>query len=250
MFTGSSPDDLDDDPGATLVLQGNPDESGAIMHWLLGAEHSLPDWANVRSSRSIQPDPVLQPVLCPRAVSNPPGGYQYRDQLILRGLLVGACLLRSSREGDQGSETLTISLDDYALVRRLLRTELVCPTDESCDPLAVDMVNRANIYLAVKYGPEPGGGTRFMLTTMIGKCTVAAAHSSSPVFRVVYRATCSIATLYLTTRISLRSPIARRRIVGEFLRNPSRDYLQNPVQNRVRLDRPVQVVNGRPPALV
>jgi hypothetical protein len=44
----------------------------------------------------------------------------------------------------------TLGLQDYELVRGLLQSPLVGSADESFDPLTADMVNRANVFMAVK----------------------------------------------------------------------------------------------------
>jgi hypothetical protein len=50
---------------------------------------------------------------------------------------------------------LNVSLQDYGLARQLLCSPVVAPADEVFDPIAVNMVNRANVYLSVKYAPDP-----------------------------------------------------------------------------------------------
>ena len=75
---------------------------------------------------------------------------RFRDHQILNGLLAGACLLRAVRQNNPTGMPFTLGLQDYELVRGLLQSPLVGSADESNDPLTADMVNRANVFMAVK----------------------------------------------------------------------------------------------------
>ena len=61
---------------------------------------------------------------------------------------------KGPRTTNSSADNATINLEDYRLVRILLRSPVVCSPDDLCDPLTIDMINRANIFLKVKYGPD------------------------------------------------------------------------------------------------
>ena len=152
MLSRFVPDDLDEEPGATVVLRGTAQETAAIGRWLATQ-------GNADHGRRLPPGPIsvdfptwLSSVLSPNPRSNGRGRRRLRDLQILRGLLAGACVLRSARDGDEAVATGTVSRDDYESVRRLLQSPILLPADAACDPLATDMVNRANVYLAARSG--------------------------------------------------------------------------------------------------
>jgi hypothetical protein len=72
----------------------------------------------------------------------------------VNGLLAGACLIREFDNVDQADATCTLTLADYELVRSLLQSSVVCSVDENFDALATAMIDRANVYLGVKYGDD------------------------------------------------------------------------------------------------
>jgi len=146
------PDDLDEEPGATIVLRGSVQESAAIGRWLATG-------ADADHGRRLAPGPMsvefpgwLSSVLSPDPRSNGRRRRRLRDLQVLRGLLAGACVLRSASDGDEAVAAGTASRDDYESVRRLLQSPILLPADATCDPLATDMVNRANVYLAARSG--------------------------------------------------------------------------------------------------
>ncbi len=47
-----------------------------------------------------------------------------------------------------------MTVEDYEQVRRLLQSPSITPADDTCDPLAKDMVSRANVFLRARYA-EP-----------------------------------------------------------------------------------------------
>ena len=154
IFTNSVPDEPDEDPRATLVLQGNPDECQALAEWLVRFGGRLV-WPDIADELQIGADAALRHVLRPGALGGRSGTWHTRDQEVLRGLLAGACLLRSPRGDSQPDANLTVTVEDYDRIRKLLLSSIVSAASESCDPLAVAMVDRANVYLTVKYSPEP-----------------------------------------------------------------------------------------------
>jgi hypothetical protein len=157
IFSVSSPGSGEDDPGVALTLRANPVELGAVAPWFsLGQIPTVPNWQVIGDDLSIVPVPALAPVLSPRP-GDEQGIRRLREQDLLRCLVVGSAVLRSLAYGAEQAaavEELTLMTDDYEQVRRLLQSPLVASADETCDPLAQDMVNRANVFLQAKYA-EP-----------------------------------------------------------------------------------------------
>lgn len=159
MLSRFAPDDLDEEPGATVVLHGTTREVAAITRWLAAggnADHvrRLPP-----GPFSVEFPPWLSSVLLADSRPNGRGRRRLRDLQVLRGLLAGACVLRSARDGDLAVAAGTVSRDDYESVRRLLQSPILLPADVACDPLATDMVNRANVYLASRSGEVRRSGS-------------------------------------------------------------------------------------------
>ena len=157
IFSASSPGSGEDDPGVALTLQANPVEQSAVAQWFsLGQIPAMPNWQAVSNDVSVAPVAALAPVLSFRPTVDQ-GMRRLRERDLLRCLIVGAAVLRSLGQGAEQAaavEELTLTTDDYEQVRRLLQSRLLAPADETCDPLAKDMVDRANIFLQAKYA-EP-----------------------------------------------------------------------------------------------
>ena len=77
---------------------------------------------------------------------------------IAGALVEGAALLRSV--AGQTSGDLATTLGDYEFVRDLLCSAAVRPNRELCEPLALNMINRTNVYLSVKLGRDRGNPFR------------------------------------------------------------------------------------------
>ena len=150
VFARSAPNDVGEDPGAPLVLQGNPGEYQAIARRLAAGGCGGPRWPTIRSSVAVEFDPAVAPVLAMDCLGDGQGLRQFRARQILQGLRSGACVLRSSRQAERPRTPLVANLEDYERVRRLLQTQIVSAADEPQDPLAMAMVARANVYLAVR----------------------------------------------------------------------------------------------------
>ena len=150
LFYDGGSRDAEDDPGATLVLRSDEREQAAVAQWLLIAENEHPNWSAIPAALNIQSEPALAAGLMERRLSAA-GVANLRNQEVLDALLAGAALIRSL-DAPSFPPDLTINLVDYDLVRRLLQTHLVAGADEAFDPLAADMVSRANVYMNVKYG--------------------------------------------------------------------------------------------------
>ena len=150
LFHCAGHGDAEDDPGATLVLRGDEREQVAVAQWLMAAENDRPDWSAIPAALNIQPEPVLGAGLMELRL--PAAGVAgLRNHQVIDALLAGAALVRSLGEPPL-SPDLATNIEDYDLVRRLLQTRLVAGADEAFDPLAADMVSRANVYMNVKYG--------------------------------------------------------------------------------------------------
>lgn len=154
VLTASVPDNFDDDPGATLVLEADPNEVNLIENWLLHMPEGRVDrryegWRPIDNA-----DPRLDSVLRRGFAFDGPGREQLRCHLVLQGLLAGACLHRAAPDDNGSPDSIAINLEDYALVRRILQSQVVSPGQELCDPLAIAMVDRANVYLEVKHDPN------------------------------------------------------------------------------------------------
>jgi hypothetical protein len=143
------PPDLDEDPGATLVLRGKSEECSTAAHWLLGLGEERPDWRDISTPVRVEMPPWLSPVLSVGRSSNGLGRRRIRDVRILRGLLAGATVLRAYRQGDEDGTARRVCGADYEQVRTLLQSRIVGSADEPYDPLAVAMVGRMNVYLAI-----------------------------------------------------------------------------------------------------
>jgi hypothetical protein len=148
FLCSAGPGDVEEDPGATLVLRGDGPEQLAVAQWLLTVESDCPTWSTIPAGMNIQANPALGTVLSALTTAGL-GGLRNRE--VFQALLAGAAVTRSLREVSI-SPSLTINLDDYELVRRLLQSHIVHGADEAYNPLAADMAGRANVFLAVKCG--------------------------------------------------------------------------------------------------
>lgn len=159
LFCSSGQGDSEEDPGATLVLRGDPVEQAALGRWLLAPDTEFPDWDTVPPDLNIQIDPRVSAVLLPDPGSQ--GGLGcFRDRQVVQALVLGAALARALEQDGMVLGTPMGSVEDYEMVRTLLQTRLVAGADEPHDPLAADMVGRANVYMAVKFsgsGDNPFG---------------------------------------------------------------------------------------------
>ena len=151
VFTRGVPEDSS--PGAAVVLRCEPQESAAISRWSLLTGQDGPEWDALEPPTAIQMVPALIPLLAFDFSSYTDGIRCIRDRHVLHGLLVGAGLRRSCQRDAVAGDAMHVSYQDYALVRSLLQSQLVVAGDVPVDPLAVAMVNRANVYLDVKYDP-------------------------------------------------------------------------------------------------
>lgn len=154
VFCGFRHDDPDLDPGLTLQLTNDEGETTAIHSWVATqSEHRV---VAAEHPSSVESDSRLEAALQPSSLDRI--GLDFREQRILEALIEGAALLRSA--GGQDSGDLLTTLADYEFVRRLLCSPVVQPNRELCEPLAADMMSRANVYLSVKLGSDCGNPFR------------------------------------------------------------------------------------------
>ncbi len=154
VLTTFASENIDDDPGATLVLQGDPTEINRIQGWLLSVSERRVERQDENWPAGSCMDPQLDSVLREQLESSCSGDVLLRHYLVLRGLVAGACARRTTFTDGRSADSTSIELEDYNLVRRLLQSRIVSPGQEVCDPLAIVMVDRANVYLEVKHDPH------------------------------------------------------------------------------------------------
>ncbi len=150
VFCGFQHDDPDSDPGFTLPLTNDEEEVATIHNW--AADQAERRLVEAEFPSSVEYDTPLDSIL--ELSSFERVGLGFREQRIVAALVEGAALLRSA--DDQGSGNLQAIVADYEFVRRLLCSPVVRPNRELCEPLALDMMNRANVYLSVKLSGDRG----------------------------------------------------------------------------------------------
>jgi hypothetical protein len=148
VFCGFQHEDPDADPGLTLPLTNDEREVAAVYSW--AAEEGDRLVVELQAPSSIDYDASLAAALHPSSFQR--GAIGYGELRIVRALVEGAALMRSVA-GQTGDE-IQITLSDYDFVRELLGSAVVKPNRELCEPLALDMINRANVYLSVKLGGD------------------------------------------------------------------------------------------------
>ena len=151
MLSRFVPDNLDEDPGATLVVRATAQENDTISHWLATRHNGGNDQPPHGRPFTVEMPAWLSPVLSAESFGRVPGRLRFRDLEILRALLAGACVLRACGGGET-ADSAEVSPEDYELVRQLLQSSILRPADVVCDRLATIMVGRASVYLAAKSG--------------------------------------------------------------------------------------------------
>ncbi len=157
IFCVSGPGSDGDDPGVALTIRANPVEVAALRGGLRSGQiPTIPNWRAFGEDLDVNPVPALAPVLANEG-NNDRGVHHLRERDLLRSLAVGAAVLRVLGQQVEGAlevDELPLTVDDYEQVRRLLQSTAIAPADETCDPLAKEMVNRANVFLQARYA-EP-----------------------------------------------------------------------------------------------
>ncbi|MDP6718446.1 MAG: hypothetical protein QGF59_07360, partial [Pirellulaceae bacterium] len=148
VFCGFQFEDPDVDPGLTLPLANDEREVVTIHRWASGGGER--QFVEVQAPTSIDYDAPLAAALHPSSFER--GRIGYRELRIAGALVEGAALLRSV--AGQDIRDIQTTLGDYDFVRRLLCSTVVRPNRELCDPIALHMINRANVYLSVKLGGD------------------------------------------------------------------------------------------------
>lgn len=142
-------------PGATMILHGRGTELSAITGWRRHVSTVDSSPVEVGVPRRVIVDPsVLSAIARFEQAALSTTEQQIMAEQILRGLLAGASLLRSSQDSASGPTDITITPNDYGFVRERLQRPIVGSTDVECDALAVDMVQRMNIYLRIRFGRD------------------------------------------------------------------------------------------------
>jgi hypothetical protein len=148
VFCGFQHEDPDADPGLTLALASDEREIAAVRMW--GADENERLVTEVQAPSSVSYDPRVAAALHPSTSDR--RGIGYGELRIAGALVEGAALLRSAAEQTDGD--LQTRMGDYGFVRGLLCSTVVRPNRELCEPLALDMIKRANVYLSVKLGSD------------------------------------------------------------------------------------------------
>ncbi len=148
VFCGFQHEDPDADPGLTLPLTNDEQEVASVHAW--ASDESECHVLEVQAPLSVSYDSRVAAALNPSASDR--RGIGYVESRIAEALVEGAALLRSVAEQTDGD--LQTSLGDYGFVRGLLCSPIVRPNRALCEPLALDMIRRANVYLSVKLGSD------------------------------------------------------------------------------------------------
>ncbi|NLF71273.1 MAG: hypothetical protein GX575_19760 [Candidatus Anammoximicrobium sp.] len=153
VFLSSAAYAAEDDPGAVLSVVCTERETASVIDWLAGRAHSDDACGcDLHTPTSVQYDPRIE-TLFARTSAQPGDRFaSLRESRILRALLAGACVLRSSQPDQEVPAAAVANLDDYELVRNVLCSLTANTSSTEQDPLAADMINRANVYLSVRYG--------------------------------------------------------------------------------------------------
>jgi hypothetical protein len=137
-----------DIPGATLVLHGYSPQVKSLEAWLQYG----PSWSSL--PRDLAPtvirfDHRLSPLVVNQTIDQGEGSLSLRERQILKGLLVGAALVRKIEVNGRDGLVL-VELQDYRVVYKALQSTATQPAGQSFDPLVLAMVRRANAYLLMK----------------------------------------------------------------------------------------------------
>jgi hypothetical protein len=147
IFSPIVDEDATEEPGATLVLQGHPDEVENLANYL----HTPGDTELYKLREPPETPSALHPTLEAMIM---PHLSRYRDQLVVRGLLAGAALLQQPRSARHGA----LDVLAYSEVHALLHGRAAQAADDAFDPLATAMVRRANTFLKLRASSSPGVG--------------------------------------------------------------------------------------------
>ncbi len=140
----------DDAPSPTLVVHGTSPLQRTLHDWI-NAEYAFPNLRITEVNPQITFPDELQQLLLTEATERL---MEIREQKILRGLIAGSALCHRAEHVDD----VVVSWDDYADVRQVLRSVATRPLDDTFDPMALAMVQRANAYMPVRQADIEGQG--------------------------------------------------------------------------------------------
>jgi hypothetical protein len=151
VFFSSAAYAAEDDPGAVLSVVCTERETAFVVDWLAGRISGDACGCELNTATSVQYDPRIEAMFA--RMSAQPGDRfaSLRESRILRALLAGACVLRSSDPDQEVPAVAVVNLQDYELVRTLLCSLVAKASSAAQDLLAVAMINRANVYLSTRY---------------------------------------------------------------------------------------------------
>lgn len=148
VFCATSAKGADDAPGAALTLTCTDNEVTSMAKWLVTQAPVEVNENEIEAPSTIQYDPRIATLITKILSTSSPRCRGLRESRIFRGLLAGACILRSSQMKQNASSTIAVGLQDYDLVRNLLCSEIVKSDQAAYDPLTVAMIGRANVSMA------------------------------------------------------------------------------------------------------
>jgi hypothetical protein len=157
VLSRAVPADVEDDPGATLVVRASPTLTEDAVQWLQERDQQAPEvGVRVDDQDDVldQVDQLLDRICGVEPARRQKSADRLRDRRVLRGLISGSHLLRQASEEDDRSDMTEDLLGDYERVRLLLRRVTATTPDDPLDGLAVDMVSRSNVYLGVRFGAD------------------------------------------------------------------------------------------------
>lgn len=161
VFLTTLPENLDHDPGATLVLHANDLEVERITQ-SLSVSRGRQASAVGESLETTETVAGTLPMIARACSANSLATLRdVRDRDIVYGLVSGASLLESARAGNPERCVADIATSAYAQVRDLLQSAVVSSSASPADRLAAAMVSRSNVYLAVKCGPDQSENNPF-----------------------------------------------------------------------------------------
>ena len=139
VFFSSAAHAAEDDPGAVLSIVSTERETASVIDWLAGRTSSDDACGcELHTPTSVQYDTRIE-ALFARTSAQPGDRFaSLRESRILRALLAGACVLRSSQPEQEVPAAAVVNFQDYELVRTLLCVFVAETSSAAQDPLAVD----------------------------------------------------------------------------------------------------------------
>ena len=108
IFSHGSAVDIDEDPGATLLLRCDMEERHALTQWLIAGNRHAAGWANAAQVIPVDVASTFLGEATPPDDSNQRGLGRFRERTVLRGLLAGGRLLRWPPEDDPNNGALNV----------------------------------------------------------------------------------------------------------------------------------------------